>query len=686
MTITLADATATLQATFGYPAFRAGQEDAVASVLAGGDTLVVVPTGGGKSLCFQVPALLLPRLTVVVSPLISLMKDQVDALVAKGVPAAFLNSTLSSNEVADRMARVQRGEIKLLYVAPERFNAGSAAERLRNIGVSLLAVDEAHCISEWGHDFRPSYRRIASIREQLGNPPTIALTATATPEVRRDIVKQLGLRDPRVIITGFDRTNLRYHVQPVKNPDEKDDALVAALGDYPGLAVVYASTRKAVERVAEVLERARIPAVAYHAGLDDRRRFEVQEAFMTERVRAIVATNAFGMGIDKPNVRLVVHHSMPGSLEAYYQEAGRAGRDGAMADCVLLHSFPDRFTHEFFVKCSNPERPLIEEIYKRLREHSDASGSVDLAPDRLLGMLSGKVNDREVDAAVRVLVRSGAVIDELESSTRLTVRLLATPDRIKRDLPGDGLEVGILRALWRLYGERLYDGVSLDPDGLPPGFAGVSGTVPLLEALQQRQFLTWSRTGGGTRLKDRALTAAKLPIDWELLERRRRAELNKLEMMQKYAYTPGCRRDFVLRYFGDPAAKGKCGGCDNCLGTHRKAGKRVGVPKAAKRDRSSSQRSAGGNRTGERPDMPALEPRDVPLFTALKRLRATIAVADKVPAYVVCTDRTLAEIAAHRPRSRATLSNVNGMGPSRIEKYGDRLLEVIRNVTDTEAA
>jgi len=352
----LETARAALHEHFGYPAFRPGQEAAVESVLGGRDTLVVLPTGGGKSLCYQVPALILPKLTVVISPLISLMKDQVDALESRGLPATFVNSTLTSSQVADRLSRAMRGDVKMLYVAPERFDFGTTAERLRDAGVSLLAVDEAHCISEWGHDFRPSYLRIASVREKLGWPPTVALTATATPHVRTDIVTQLKLDSPTTIITGFDRKNLSYHVLPTKTDQDKDDALVHLLKANDGLAVVYASTRKAVERIAALLDRSRIPAAAYHAGLDDAKRHAVQESFMTEKVRAIVATNAFGMGIDKPNVRLVLHYAMPGTLEAYYQEAGRAGRDGDRATCYLLHAFPDRFTHEFFIKGAYPER------------------------------------------------------------------------------------------------------------------------------------------------------------------------------------------------------------------------------------------------------------------------------------------------------------------------------------------
>src|SRR6185503_3526897 len=348
--MSLDEAREALRSRFGYPDFRPGQSQAVESILQGRDTLVVLPTGGGKSICYQVPALMLPKLTVVISPLISLMKDQVDALTRRGLPATFVNSSLTASQVADRLARVQRGEYKLLYLAPERFDFGKTAERLKGIGVSLLAVDEAHCISEWGHDFRPSYLRIAQVRERLGWPPVVALTATATPHVRADIVRQLRLESAKTIITGFDRRNLRYHVVPTRTEEDKDAALVRILGEHSGLAVVYASTRRTVERITGVLASAKISSVAYHAGLDDAHRHEVQDAFMSERVRAIVATNAFGMGIDKPNVRLVAHYAMPGTLEAYYQEAGRAGRDGEMADCFLLHAFQDRFTHEFFIK------------------------------------------------------------------------------------------------------------------------------------------------------------------------------------------------------------------------------------------------------------------------------------------------------------------------------------------------
>ena len=685
---TLDDARAALKEHFGYTAFRPGQEAAVESVLAAKDTLVVLPTGGGKSLCYQVPALMLPKLTVVLSPLISLMKDQVDALTARGLPATFVNSTLTSSQVSDRLARAIRGDIKLLYVAPERFDFGTTAERLRDSGVSLLAVDEAHCISEWGHDFRPSYLRIASVRERLGWPPTVALTATATPHVRTDIVAQLKLDSPTTIITGFDRKNLSYHVLPTRNDSEKEDALIHLLRRNEGLAVVYASTRKAVERIAMLLDRARIPAAAYHAGLDDQRRREVQDSFMTEKVRAIVATNAFGMGIDKPNVRLVLHYAMPGTLEAYYQEAGRAGRDGQSAACYLLHAFPDRFTHEFFIKGAYPERALVEEVYEVLRRNADRTGAVDLAPGDIATRMRTKAGARDVESALRILTQAGAYSVTPEGGSRVLVRLLATPARIKRELgANDSLELGILRAMWRVAGQALNDGAPIDLDGLPPGFGGGSGAMPILDRLEGRQFVEWKRLGGGAALTKPGKPLTAFSIDWATIDRRRRADLQKLDSMQQYAYTKGCRRGFVLRYFGDRAARSSCDGCDNCLGTHVEVERNARPPARGSSGRGTERRgSPRGERERSQDDAPTLSGADEALLARLRDLRRTISREDQVPAYVVFPDRTLAEMAVRRPTTTGALAQVRGVGPAKLEKYGERFLAVIRTVDDTEAA
>jgi ATP-dependent DNA helicase RecQ len=695
---TIHDAREVLKRAFGYDNFRPGQEAAVSAVLAGRDTVVVLPTGGGKSLCFQVPALILPGLTVVVSPLISLMKDQVDALTAKGLPAAFINSTLTASQVSDRLARVDRGEIKLLYVAPERFDAGRTAERLKRAGVSLLAIDEAHCISQWGHDFRPSYLRVKKVHAALGSPTTIALTATATPEVRRDIIRELALKDPETIITGFDRPNLTYYVVPAKNEAEKDARLVEILRSREGLAVIYASTRRAVDQLTGMLERARIRAAGYHAGLDDAKRHEVQEAFMSEKIRAIVATNAFGMGIDKPNVRLVIHYAMPGTLEAYYQEAGRAGRDGLHSDVFLLHAFPDRFTHEFFIKGSYPERSIIEQTYEALKKHSNEQGYVAAQPEDIARSIKPKINAREVEGAVKVLVRGGAVTLSNGEHARVVVRLLATPERIKRELTGEAnSELGLLRALWRGVGSSLSTGAVIDLDGLPPGLGGSVACTPLLDSLEKKQFLVWERLGAGLYLTDRKAALSKFAIDWATLDRRRRAELSKLQAVQSYAYTRECRRGFVLRYFGDPAARASCAGCDNCLGVTASRAPRneptsAGPARKTKRRPraewdSDSRKSPAGKSAGQDPtdDLP-LGDDEQRLLASLKAIRTAIAREEHVPPYIVFSDRTLAELAVRRPRSLLAFRDVRGVGPMKLERYGERFLDAISKADDIEAA
>ena len=678
----LAEARALLKERFGYDDFRPGQTDAVSAVLEGRDTLVVLPTGGGKSLCYQVPALLLDGLTVVISPLISLMKDQVDALTARGLPATFINSTLSQTEVSERMGRVQRGEIKLLYVAPERFDLGTTAERLKAVGVRLLAVDEAHCISEWGHDFRPSYLRVKDVRQRLGAPPTVALTATATPEVREDIARQLALHDPALVLTGFDRTNLSYHVIAVKNDAAKDATLIDLLRERTddGVAIVYASTRKTVERIASMLQHAKVKAVAYHAGLDDAHRAEVQDAFMNGRAAVIVATNAFGMGIDKSNVRLVVHHAMPGTLEAYYQEAGRAGRDRQPATAILLHSFPDRFMHEFFINGALPERDVVTAVYDACCRMADKHGLVEDGPASIAAEARGKVSDREAESALRILARGGALAVADPSRTQVQVRLLATPERIKKELnEGDhGLELALLRSLWRRAGASFHLGIVADLDALPPGIGGAQGAMALLEALQDRQMVVWRRLGEGITLNDKALGIDAWPVDWAGLDRRRRGELRKLEMIQKYAYTDQCRRAFVLRYFGDPAARPKCDGCDNCLGVRIEAseGLASGKGKRSAAAKSGGAKAKGSGGAAGTTDAP-LTRDEIELLDALKVVRSRLAKEDGVPAYVIFPDRSLREMARARPRTNGELARVHGVGPARLEKFGAAFLEVL---------
>ena len=395
-------ARAVLQKHFGYDDFRGGQRDAIRSILTGRDTLVLMPTGGGKSLCFQIPAMVLTGPTLVISPLISLMKDQVDNASRAGIPATFVNSTLTPAEVNQRMAGVRSGRYKLLYFAPERAENPRFVEVLKGMGVALLAVDEAHCLSQWGYEFRPSYLKLGALREALGCR-IIALTATATPEVRRDIVTHLRMKRPTILASGFDRPNLKWHVLAAERPADKDALLLRLLArERSGPALVFAATRKRVDAIADYLNSRSLRASGYHAGIKTEERTRLQEAFMTEKAGVVVATNAFGMGIDKANVRLVVHFDMPASLESYYQEAGRAGRDGGDSDCLLLHAYRDRFTHEFMIDGAHPKEETVRRVLKLLPQR--------MTRDDLDSVLkTTATNRRELGSAIRILAKAGVV-------------------------------------------------------------------------------------------------------------------------------------------------------------------------------------------------------------------------------------------------------------------------------------
>ena len=350
-----------LEKTFGYRSFLPGQQRAVDCLLSGRDCLAVMPTGGGKSICYQLPALCLPGITIVVSPLISLMKDQVESLIQSGVPAAYLNRSLTEKQYNLALQRAEAGWYKIIYVAPERLHTPSFQRFARYADIRLVAVDEAHCVSQWGPDFRPSYLRIPDFLEGLPHRPVVgAFTATATAQVREDILKKLGLEQPESFVTGFDRENLRFDVV---SPEDKKAELLRQVEQYPGqCGIIYCATRKAVEQVHEFLLDRGISATRYHAGLDQEERQKNQEDFLYDRVQVVVATNAFGMGIDKSNVRFVIHYNMPKDLEGYYQEAGRAGRDGAPANCTLLFARNDVNTAKFLIEHGEiPETLTLEE-------------------------------------------------------------------------------------------------------------------------------------------------------------------------------------------------------------------------------------------------------------------------------------------------------------------------------------
>jgi ATP-dependent DNA helicase RecQ len=553
---------------FDLTEFRHGQKEVISTVLAGQDCLCVMPTGGGKSLCYQLPAVVFDGLTIVVSPLIALMKDQVDQLHALGLPVTFINSTISLAEQNNRLLRMAAGEYRMVYVVPERFRSGKFMDAVRAAGIKLLAVDEAHCISQWGHDFRPDYARLGYFRRILGNPTTIALTATATDNVRRDIIEQLSLGNPRTFITGFERPNLFYQVLAPRGEKEKSDVLVQFLNETPGPGIIYASTRKRAESVAELLAAKTKRRVAvYHAGLLPDQRRAAQDAFMDGRCEIVAATNAFGMGIDKANVRSVVHYNIPGSLEAYYQEAGRAGRDGLASRCLMLYSGSDIYIQRFFIDNAYPDCEFIEQVYDFLRKLDD--DPIELTQEQVKEALGLSLSAEGVGNCEQLLEGAG-VLERLTSTQNLaSVRIDSDLPTLVDLLPKQAkVQRNVLRAVERLVGPRRQELIPFSPNRLAVGDeVDQPSVLHALRELNRLEAFTYIPPfrGRAIRMIRRDLPFDKLEIDFDALERRKSSELEKLNRIVAFALNGSCRQREILRYFGEknPA---RCGHCDNCRG------------------------------------------------------------------------------------------------------------------------
>jgi ATP-dependent DNA helicase RecQ len=517
----LAAARECLARHFGYPEFRAPQARVIEAVLAGKDVLAVLPTGGGKSICFQVPALLSPGVTLVISPLISLMQDQVSAACARGLPAGAMNSSLSAREQRALLDQAAAGRLKLLYTSPERLRRLSRELEERGVRPSRLAVDEAHCISEWGHDFRPAYRALRRYRAALGWPPAVALTGSATPDVRRDIARCVGLGTGRSLVSvvgSFDRPNLWFGVVPVRSEAARMSALLALLRREAALSIVYAPTRGLVEELARVLLESGFRARAYHAGLDTASRKEVLGGFLRDDIGVVVATCAFGMGIDKPNVRLVVHWTLPATPESYYQEAGRAGRDGDFARCVLLYRPGDAAMPLRQLEVTFPDEALAERVWSGKTSPDRLPRNVRDALDRLRGELRpdlGRVDWRPVRRRREAARARVAVVDHYAADRRCRrAALLAYFGESKarctgcdvcgRNGPAPVRDRDAERRLARLrvalsHTRALWGGCVLDPEALrrvavevPAGaaeLAAIPGVGPIVAARYSRTIL-----------------------------------------------------------------------------------------------------------------------------------------------------------------------------------------------------
>jgi len=618
--LTVDDLTRQLSEQFGFAKFRPGQEEVIRAVLAGRDAMTVMPTGQGKSLCYQLPATLLPGLTLVISPLIALMQDQVASLKQRNIKAAAFHSGLTGSEKHRVIQDLNQKRLQLLYLAPERMQHEGFLQLLRSLWVSLLVVDEAHCISQWGHDFRPDYLKIGRLRQELTNPPCLALTATATSRVQTDLCKRLSLRDPLKLVAGFRRPNLALSVRPCQSRQEKLAALERLVRETEkGTILVYCATRRAVEEVAEWLGQSHQSVGYYHAGLSDEERQLVHDDFRRGTVRILAATNAFGMGIDKSDVRLVVHFDIPGSVEAYYQEVGRAGRDGRPAACVLLFHERDLATQEYFIQLAakDPEGAERAERMKTLLQ--EMLGYVSVPTCRQLSIL-----DYFSDEAERALGPCG-----------LCDRCVAPVRQPSREVSHD--DAASAKAI-------------LETVSWCRGRFGVSRIVEMLR---------------GSRSKAMQASGAEDCPTYGACRARSKLSMTSLVkdlIASGYLQVEGTEYPTI-----DVTHKGReilhgIGALD--LRQAEEPQPNVSAMKP------SYQRAASVV-------VLRASPADPQLYERLRQLRTELAEEEGVAAFIIFHDKTLKAIAGHKPVTSAALMEIPGIGALKVERYGRRVLAVV---------
>ncbi len=659
-----------LKEIFGFDSFRPGQEAAIRAVLEGKDTLAVMPTGGGKSLCYQVPALMQESLTVIVSPLISLMKDQVDSLLQSSVAdAATLHSGLSPEERWEVERRVRTGEVKMLYVAPERLRSLEFVLSLRRAGVGLFVVDEAHCISEWGHDFRPDYLFLPRAVRDLGSPPVLALTATATPKVRGDILRSLRMRSPEVVVTSFNRPNLTYRVLGAREKKEKLPLVLDTIRRCGPPGIVYATTRKECEELAGSLKKAGVEAAAYHAGMGPAQRTQVQERFMTDELPVVVATVAFGMGVDKPNVRFVIHSSVPGSLPAYIQEAGRAGRDGVPSECVVLFRGQDLGRRKRLVTLNAAGEEEVAALFRGLAG-VERDGRVNVPPNSLAAL--GGVDPEAAGIVLRSLEESGLLSRGYDLWAEVEVRSLSEePGDLREEvaavhaaLPGAGTvglpELARRAAVRPVVAQGAVFRLMVD---------GVVEAVPRGSLVD-------------VRLKTAALDSQSRRNIAARLKGRASAAYTQIRDVEAYANLTTCRRERLLRHFGDDEDVVPCGGCDVCLGEVVVAGGVAGTSRPTAPEGTLLASAVAGPGSGA-DGVAGIDPA---LFERLREWRGRQSREQRVPAYVVLHNSHLEEIAARRPANVRELGAIKGIGLRRAARYGEELLALVRGEPVPERA